>query len=226
MNGSRQAHFCFNVCLWLPESKCCNFDLHQLYIFLHLPAHHALLQELSCPSDGQRHKRWVHAAVLCLPSPPISQKEGVSGPRRSRYSLGAASASSLFQTHINFGSLTSSGEKFLIFKAPHIFPALGPLREKQTIFTFLLTLPFSGPQMDEKDHRDSFLRCFQREARADTKNAGRLLIACIDLQGRLTLKNVTLIAWSPRAGVGAVNDVQKSHGQSRELCCPNTQCSI
>lgn len=79
-----------------------------------------------------------------------------------------------------------------IFKALQIFTALGPLREKQIIFTFLLTLPFSGLQLDDKDHGD--LRCFQRAGRVDTKNAGRLLIACIHLQGRLTLKNVTLIA--------------------------------
>lgn len=177
VSGSRQAHFYFNVCLWLPESERCNFDLHQLCIFVHLPALLTLLQERTCSSDGQRHRRWVHAAVLCLqgghqPSPPISQKERVSGQEGAQVQLGAASGSNLFWTHINFGSLTSSSEKFLIFKALQIFTALGPLREKQTIFTFLLTLPFSGPQMDDKDHRGSFLRCFRREGRVDTKNAG------------------------------------------------------
>lgn len=53
MNGSRQAHFCFNVCLWLPEIKCCNFDLYQLYIFMHLPACLTLLQELLAPPMGR-----------------------------------------------------------------------------------------------------------------------------------------------------------------------------
>lgn len=176
MNGSRQAHFCFNVCLWLPESKSCNFDLHQLYIFMHLPAHLTLLQELLAPQMGRdAGNGYTQQFCVCkMLISPAHQPEGrgVRTKEEHRYSLGAASGSRLFQTRINFGSLTSSGEKFLIFKAPQIFTGLGPLREKQTIFTFLLSLPFSGPQVDDKDHRDSFLRCFQREGRVDTENAG------------------------------------------------------
>lgn len=147
---------------YIPTPACSSHPSAGTY----LPLRWAETQEMgTCSSFVSA--RWALAQPTYQP-----EGRGVRTKEEHRYSLGAASASSLFQTYINFGSLTSSSEKFLIFKAPRIFPALGPLTEKQTIFTFLLTLPFSGPQMDEKDHRASFLRCFQREARADTKNAG------------------------------------------------------
>lgn len=80
---------------------------------------------------GCMHQFRVSASVH-QPSPPIGQKEGVSGWKRStgipwELPLGPVS----FWTHINFGSLISSGEEFLSFKVPQIFTALGPLREKQ-----------------------------------------------------------------------------------------------
>jgi len=46
------------------------------------------------------------------------------------------------------------------------------------------------------------------------------------MQDMLTLKNVILIARPPRTGNDPVDDVQKSHSQSRELCCPYSQCRI
>lgn len=133
---------------------------------MHLPLRWAETQEIgSCSSFVSAG--WASAQ-------PTYQPEGRGvRPRRSTGTcwvlpLGPIS----FGPIQNFSSLTSSSEKFLIFKALQIFTALGPLREKQIILTFLLTLLFSGPQMDDKDHRGSFLRCFRREGRVDTKNAG------------------------------------------------------
>lgn len=79
------------------------------------------------------------------------------------------------------------------------------------------------PLMDDKGHRGIILESFSKGRKGlyqKFRRVGRLLIACIHTQGTLTLKNVTLIAQPPRTEKDPVDGVQKSHIQSKELCCP------
>lgn len=151
---------------------CTNFKYSCTCLLFSPSCRNALAPQTGRDTGDRFMQQFCVCRVGISPAHLSARRKGCQAKEEHRYLLGAASGSNLFWTHINFGSLTSSSEKFLIFKALQIFTALGPLREKQTIFTFLLTLPFSGPQMDDKDHRGSFLRCFRREGRVDTKNAG------------------------------------------------------